>query len=508
MRRQPSKSPQRRIAMRRIGFTGLVAIGAATLVCFGCQSARQVASQSRAVSRQGPAPPAAVSTNTLEQAQVQLASHLQPQRPPAAPGFVPDVETESISPPVSDQPVESLDEMEFFAVANNPTLQRMRQEASAEWARARYVAKLPDPTVSSMFFLPPMHFEPDRQVAEIQVMQMIPWLARLSAEERRAQLEAMAAENQFHAERLRVLADLRSAWYRLYVVGKQIEIAEAEKGQIQALINTANARVRTGNAQPGDVLMATLEFSNLQEQLLSFRQQQRSTIAELNRLLGRDSSARLTPPKSIDAEMPEWTHDWLLSVAMSSQPELNSARLRTAASRWGIDVARLKRRPDLTFSGGWMVMDAVPGTMAHDAGSDSWTLGVSASLPVWHREYDAMVFEASRQHFAAHASEEEVAVRLDATLRDLWEQARAAQQTIELYEQTILPQARQTYEADQQSLANNTVSFDRVIRDYRTLLNLELGYHRALGQLAVALARIQQTVGVDLTTIQVESTPR
>jgi outer membrane protein TolC len=189
---------------------------------------------------------------------------------------------------------------------------------------------------------------------------------------------------------------------------------------------------------------------------------------------------------------------------MSSQPELTAARLRTAATRWGIEVARLKRRPDVTFSGGWMVMDAVPGTTAHDAGADSWTLGVSASLPIWHREYDAMVSQASRQHFAAHASEDEIVVRLDANLRDLWEQAKAAQQTIELYEKTILPQARQTFEADQQSLANNAVTFDRVIRDYRTLLNLELGYHRALGQLAMALVRIQQTVGVDLTARQVE----
>lgn len=133
-----------------------------------------------------------------------------------------------------------------------------------------------------------------------------------------------------------------------------------------------------------------------------------------------------------------------------------------------------------------------------DAGRDSWTLGVSANLPIWHRKYDAMVSEASRQHYAAHATEDEVVLRLDATLRDLWEQARAAQQTVELYETSILPQARQTFEANQQSLINNTVTFDRVIRDYRALLTLELGYHRALGQLATSLARIRQTAGVDL----------
>jgi cobalt-zinc-cadmium efflux system outer membrane protein len=246
------------------------------------------------------------------------------------------------------------------------------------------------------------------------------------------------------------------------------------------------------------VLMATLEFSNLQEQLIGLRQQVVATSAEINRLAGRDSRVPVALPQSIEAEFPTWNHDLLREIAMQAQPELAAARLRVAATRAGIDVARLKRRPDVSLGASWMVMAADPGDTMPGAGDDAWTLNVTTSLPIWHRKYDAIGTEASRRHFAAHASEDEVAIRIDALLRDLWEQALASQQTVELYEKTILPQARQTFEADQQSLANNTVTFDRVIRDYRTLLNLELGYHRALGQLATSLARIRQTVGVDL----------
>jgi len=426
---------------------------------------------------------------------VQLASHQleqelpQPLPPPAN-------RAEPLLPPAAPAAAETLEELEAFAIANNPALARMQHEAAAEWAKTGYVSKLPDPTFSTMFYIPPMRFEPDRQVAEVQVMQMLPWLSRLNAEAQRAHLEALAAETLYQAELLRVVGDVRQAWYKLYVLGKQIETTQADQAQLESLIKTASARVATGGAQPGDVLMGTLELSNLQEQLLNYRQQVVSTAAELNRLLGRDSGVPLSPPRSIDASFPAWDHDLLRGVALQSQPELNAARLRTAATRWGIEVARLKRRPDVSISGGWIPMDA-PGGMAGD-GADSWTLGVSTTLPIWHRKYDAMVSEASRQHFAAHASEDEIALRLDASLRDLWEQARAAQQTIELYEKTILPQARQTFEADQKSLVNNAVTFDRVIRDYRTLLSVELGYHRALGQLAMALARIRQTVGVDL----------
>lgn len=400
--------------------------------------------------------------------------------------------------PAAPRPVEQLEDLELRAIADNPKLRRMQAEAAAEWQKVGYVDKLPDPTISTMFFGDAMNFVPDRQLAEIQVMQMIPWLGRLDAEAQKARLEAMAAESNYQAERLRVVGEVRAAWFKLYVLGKQVQISEADKAQLESLIKTANARIATGASQPGDVLMATLELSSLQEQLLSYRQQMVATTAELNRLVGRDSSFPITPPATIDAELPQWNHDLLRHIAMNSQPELAAARLRTAATRWGVEVARLKRRPDLSVGAGWMVMAADPGDMSPGAGNDAWTLNFSATVPLWRQKYDAMAAEATQQHYAAHASEDEVTTRIDAMLRDLWEQARAAEQTIELYEKSILPQARQTYEADQKSLVNNTVTFDRVIRDYRSLLTLEMGYHRAKAQLAVTLARIRETVGVDL----------
>jgi outer membrane protein TolC len=395
------------------------------------------------------------------------------------------------------QSISSLEELEAFAVSANPTLRRKREEAAAEWAQVRYIDKLPDPTIGVTAFTPPMHLDPDRQLANLEVMQTIPWLGRLRAEAQRASFEALAAVNEYQAERLRVIGDLRAAWYRLYVLNKQIETTEAEKTQLETLISSANARVRTGAAAPGDVLLATLELSSLQEQLILYRQELVAATATINRLAGRPSNHPVAPPTTMAIELPAWDYELLRATALAQQPELNAARMRVAATRWGVEVARLRRRPDLTLSAGWMIMDA-PGAMADDAGEDSASIGVSATIPLGREKYDAMVSEASRMHRAAHASEEEVILEIESLIRSLWEQARASHETVQLYEQTIIPQARQTFEADQASLANNAVSFDRVIRDYRSLLSMQLGYHRALGQLATALARLQQAIGEDL----------
>lgn len=475
---------------RTLAFSVAVAVSIGSFL--GCQATRHKDASSTELAAK-PVPSHAPSSD------VQLTSLSQPANPGA-----------DLPPPAGDelevlnpaQPLEneSLADLEAWAISYNPTLRRMQQEAAAEWAQTGYVDKLPDPTIGAMAYTPPMHFDPDRQLAEVQVMQEIPWIGRLRAEAQRSHLEALAAVNLYQAERLRVIGDLRAAWYKLYVLHKQVETTEADKAQLESLLNAANARVRTGDAQPGDVLLATLELSSLQEQLISFRGELTATAAEINRLAGRGSQHPIAAPQTISPELPAWDHDLLRAMANARQPELNSARLRVAATRWGIEVARLKRRPDMTFGLGWMVMDA-PGAMSNDAGEDSITLGVTTSIPLWREKYDAMASEASREHCAAHASEDEIALQLDALLSGLWAQALAGQQTVELYESTILPQARQTFEADQASLINNTVTFDRVIRDYRTLLTLELGYHKALGQLATTLARIRQAVGDDLLAV-------
>jgi outer membrane protein, heavy metal efflux system len=464
------------------------------ILCGGCETSKQQVRSNPTLSAKPIIAPVSFVPTEAESA-VRVASHRQEEETPPQLQSLDQREPEDaiVRHPPSN---ETLLDLEAFATANNPTLRGMKHEAVAAWAKTGYVSKLPDPTVSAMFFTPPMNFEPDRQLADVQVMQMIPWLGRLKAEAQRAHMEALVAETQYQAERLRVIGDIRASWFKMYVLQKQIETTEADQAQLESLIKTANARVGIGDAQPGDVLMAMLELSSLQEQLLGYRQQLASTAAELNRLVGRDANIPVAPPAEIPVEIPEWNHDFLRQIAMENQPELNAARLRTAATRWGIEIARLKRRPDLTFGLGWIVMDA-PGAVMPEAGRDSLTLGVSGNIPISHRKYNAMVSEIASEHKAAHASEDEIALRLDALLRDLWEQLRFSQKTVELYESSILPQARQTFEADQKSLINNTVTFDRVIRDYRTLLNLELGYHRALGQLATTIARIRQTAGVD-----------
>ena len=105
----------------------------------------------------------------------------------------------------------------------------------------------------------------------MNLSQTIPWLGKLNAKQQQASLEAFAIRAERDAERLNVLAAVRTGWYRLYVIDKQIETTIANQKLLKSLVDVANARIATGKASPGDVLLGTLELSQLEERLLTFR---------------------------------------------------------------------------------------------------------------------------------------------------------------------------------------------------------------------------------------------
>ncbi|MDG1896738.1 MAG: TolC family protein [Fuerstiella sp.] len=395
--------------------------------------------------------------------------------------------------------IDSLEALETLAVTRNPALRRLAQQYQAAWAKVRYVDGLPDPTIGANAFASPIETAAGSQRANLKIAQMLPWLPRLDALAQQACFEAMALQQVHAVERLKVIGDVRSMWYRLYVIDRQIETHEANQGLLKTLIEVANARVATGQATQGDVLVGTLEYSKLEEQLVTSRQQKVSTVAEIERLLGGAAAGTIHAPKKLHVTLPDWSHPMLQGLAMQHQPAIAAARIRTQATRWGVTVAQLKRRPDFSVNASWFAIEGNrPASTVVDVGQDAWSVGASVSIPLWERKYDAMEQESRWNHAAAHASIDEAIQRYDAILRDLWAQANAAEQTATLYKSTILPQAQDTLAADQQSYANGTVDFDRVIQDFRNLLTLELGYHRAVGRLATALARIRQATGTEL----------
>lgn len=385
------------------------------------------------------------------------------------------------------------------AVMRNARLRKLQQEAAAAWDRARYADALPDPMVGANGFGHPIETAAGSQWANMTLSQRIPWLRRLDAQAQQALYEAWSLDSMYQAELLKVIADAKAGWARLYLLEQRKRINLSNQVILKSLVDIANDRIRAGGASSGDVLLGTLEFSRLAEELVSIDQQMTSTIAAFNQLLNRPAETPVSMPHSLTTTDPQWPLDSLRSQSFAQQPEIAAAQLKTHASRWGVDVARLQRRPDVTLNFNYFFIgDNRPPSAIVDVGQDAWSLGAMVTVPLWHGKYDAMESEAVRRHAAATEGLTDVQRRYDALIADALAQARAAAETAELYNATILPQARQTLEADQLSYGQGRVEFDRVISDLRNVITLDAGYHRAVAEQFTAQARLEQAVGGSL----------
>jgi outer membrane protein TolC len=399
-----------------------------------------------------------------------------------------------------------LTELETLAQSMNPGLRRLGQEAAAAEARIGHIGGLPDPTLAANLFAHPIETAAGSQRANLTVMQMIPWLGRLDAQTQQAYFEALAMHQAYEAERLKVVGDVRTLWYRLYVLQKQVETSQANQVILQPMIDSAAASAVTALASQADVRISTIAASKLEEEIWKSKQQIESIKAELNRAIGRAADHPIRVPFSLEASLPDWSYDTLRNLAWEQQPEILAAELRTQATSWGLEVARLTRRPNIALSASWFAIDDNrPTSTLVDVGRDAWSIGAQVSLPLWHRKNDAQENEAAWRHSASHASVDETKQRYEAVLHDLWEKAKTAEQTATLYKATLLPQVRETLTIDQESYVNRNVDFDRLMMDVRNVLMVELGYHRTIGELAGLLARIQQAVGTDLIIAPVET---
>lgn len=454
---------------------------------------------------------AAAQTFTNQQALLIAAEPITLQPPPtelgepasenaAPPNALPEPPQHAAEPVSSDGELAALVDQ---AIAAHPEIRRLRATVRESWARVPQVKALPDPMAQGTVYGEPMMMGDGEIRGTFMISQTLPYLKRLDARAQQASFEALMNQQAVRAAEQRIAADVRESWYRLYLIGQLLRINDANEQLIQSLVTVATAQVEVGSATAGDVVLATLELSRIEEERLQLRQQLVSRTAILNRLLSRPADTPLDPPTTAADQAAEAAFDALRMIALEQQPEIAMAQLRTQATAWGIRIAKLERIPDLTLSYEQMMMRNNPGMH----GSDPWQLGAGINLPLWHQKYAAVEQEAAQRHLAAHAGIEETIRANEAMILDLLEQARAAERTAALYQQTILPQIRQGLDADQRAYGQGAVQFERVIANARNLLVAESAYYRAVTDKAIALARLEQTVGAPLPTVQVVSVP-
>ena len=402
----------------------------------------------------------------------------------------------------------------MLALEQNPEIKAAEETARARTARVAQVTALPDPLVMTKTLPEPVRTAEGDNYFILGVQQKFPVPGKLDHAGRVALREARMALEELQARRLRVIADVKRAYFRLYVVDKTMEIDRANQELLRGLIDAARARVAAGQRSADDVLRAQVELSTLESELIGLTQQRETTAAMLNRVLNRRPDTLVRQPEDFDFRRIDLELERLFALAADSNPELNRLKQQIERDREAVRLAKLAYWPEFTLGFEWIQIDArgafqpprnpetgvrPPAPQLSEDGSDNWAIVFGLNIPLWFEKIEGGIREARSRLRASQQQYISETNRIHFAVADALSRVRAQQELAELFDGTIIPQAQQAYEVSRAAYTSGRGDFLFVIDNWQKWLAFTIQYHRALGELERSVADLEQALGLSLS---------
>ncbi len=243
------------------------------------------------------------------------------------------------------------------------------RDLSLATARAQQIAagQLPDPRLSvGVENLPvsgPDAYSLGRDfmtMRRIGWMQEMPNAAKRDAQQSQAQAQVAREQAMLQAERVAVQRETALAWLALYHAQRRLEAFKAVELQNRLMLDTVDARVSGGQAQPSDAVMAKQDALMLADRHDDVERDIGKASSALHRWTGQAADAPLAgdPPAWLQREDASMTASIEARQQLAHHAELKAfepmkqmarAAVQEAQSEqrgdWGWEVAYSKRGP-------------------------------------------------------------------------------------------------------------------------------------------------------------------
>lgn len=384
----------------------------------------------------------------------------------------------------------TLAEAERLALGLDASVKSLEARGQALSEQSMAAGQLPDPVLKlGVVGLPTDTFhlgqEPMTQV-QLGVMQKFPRGNSRQLQSERLSERARVLAQRTEDQRLRTLLAVREAWLDVL---RQRRLTEINQEAIEAFASLADITqdyYATGRVQQQDVLRASVELSKVQERAARFAQQEDEARARLSAWIGADAFGPIDGNwPSLDDLLPEEE----IKQGLENHPLIRAMQQEVAAAETGVELAEQKYRPefglDLTYGGrGGTNPDG------RDR-SDLLSFMVTMDLPLFtgnrqDRAVAASVAESSAAMFARDDAYRRMVSEVERHAAGL----RREQQRLELFDSTLLPQAKFNAEATFEAYQAAVESLTTLMRARITEFELQLERSRLQADLHQTRARL------------------
>jgi len=389
------------------------------------------------------------------------------------------------------------------ALMMNPELQSAKLRWSASTERISQEKALDDPILGFTYYGEPVQTRVGEKQAGVMASQKIPFFGKLRLKGEVARNEAKVSGERYRVLERVIVARAKSAFYELYWVHKSIQIDEENRGLLQRFVKIAEVKYVTAKATQQDVLKAQVELSKVMNELITLEQLKETAMARINTLLNRHPDVPLGTPEEVDIVELTVSLEDLYEKAKEISPDLSILKYRIERDKAAYKLAKKQYYPDFTFGFNYTFITDMPtSAMSSPSGEgrDSYTGTLSINVPIFQkRKYDAGVREANAR---LKSSKRAYKNRENMTLfgvKDFHFRVQTAERLVNLYRDSIIPQAEQSLKAAEVGYQAGQVDFLNLIDSQRVLLDFNLAFYRAVADFGINIAELERVVGVELS---------
>lgn len=284
------------------------------------------------------------------------------------------------------------------------------------------------------------------------------------------------------AQELKVLTDVRVKFYQTLVAQQQVQLTR-ELLEVSTQLAESSKRLLAGQQiSRSDLLLAEIEVQESKIQSGSAV----NTLAESQRQLAAVAGVDAIGPEpltgNLEADIPTFEWEPLLSEVLSQNPELSAAWARVQMARVTVDRARRENIPNVNLAG----------SVAHmnQTGDDMASVQAILPLPIWNQN-QGNISAAIGDLVAAENRLRRMELDVQEQLAAAFRRYATARLQVERYGQDIVPRAAESLELVRVGYREGQVDFLSLLTSQRTFIRVNLAYLAALGELRQACAVIE-----------------
>jgi outer membrane protein TolC len=392
--------------------------------------------------------------------------------------------------------VVTLDALIQEALQNNPELRAFDAGRQVAAARIPQMSSLDDPRFDIEIEEAPRSTpfkSSEWRFVNFGISQMLPFPGKLAKARKIAAIDAEHAHHDYEEKELEIVEQIKVAYFNLYFIQRGRTVNQENTDLMKHFVGIAKTRYAVGIVMNQDVMKANVELARLANEQITLQQEEEIAAARLNILLNRSPQSPLGIAALPERKTASFDLDELQQTALAHRPMIHHDALSVTQSRFANDLAKRQYWPDLDLSLKYVTSPL--------EGFNGWTAMAGFNLPV--------AFWSSKKYRGAIAETEAAARMKEAMLnnsrnmvklmvREALVKAQSAQRSVELYRNTILPQAEQALQATIAGYQTGQTDFLMLLDSYRMLQMFKLEYHEAEAMQEMSLAELERAVGKNL----------